>query len=102
MALVSSEDRLKGILNAFSSLFNAILGADLGLVPLVRERNIPFVAVFILTLTTSFATAVSAVVLAFIDGHSEAAASKLIQLLLGPAQSYVFASVLSASKMEDH
>lgn len=102
LALLSSEHQMKRILNAFGSLFNAVLTAYLGLVPLVRERNIPFVVVSILILATSFAAAVSVVVLAFFDGNSLVAASDLIRLLLGPAQNYVFASVLSAWKWDSH
>lgn len=93
---------MKRILNAFGSLFNAVLTAYLGLVPLVRERNIPFLVVSIIILATSFAAAVSVVVLAFFDGENQAAASDLIRLLLGPAQNYVFASVISAWRWDGH
>lgn len=90
------EERTKRILNSFASLFNAVLAAYLGLIPVVRERSTPFVAVFILALATSFAAAISAVVLAFFDGDGEIAASNLIRLLLGPIQNYIFVTVLGA------
>lgn len=90
------EERPKRILNAFASLFNAVLAAYLGLIPVVWERSTPFIAVFILALTTTFAAAIAAVVLAFFHGDGEVAASNLIRLLLGPAQNYISVTVLGA------
>ena len=98
MALVYSDERPKRILNAFGSLFNAVLAAYLGIVPLVRERKSPFVTILVIVLIT-LAGAVSAVILAFFDGYSEIAATKCIPLLLGAAQNYMFTAIRGARNL---
>lgn len=100
MALICSEERPKRILNAFSALCNGLLAAYLGIIPLVRERNIPFVTILIIVLAT-FAAAISAVILAFFDGHGAVAATKFIPLLLVAAQNYMFATVRGARNLRE-
>lgn len=92
MALVCSEEQPKRILNAFGSLVNAILSAYLGIIPMVRERNTPFVTILIVAMAT-FAATLSAVVLAFFDGYGEVAATNAIPTFLGAAQNYIFVTV---------
>lgn len=88
------EERPERILNAFASLFNALLSAYLGLIPVARDRSTLFIAVFIVALGTSIAAAIVAVALAFSHSDGEVAASNLIRLLLGPFQNYIFVTIL--------
>lgn len=100
MALVCSEERAKRILNAFSSLVNAVLSAYLGIIPMVRERNTPFVTILIVAMAT-FAGTLSAVILAFFDGYGEVAATNAIPMFLGAAQNYVSVTVQGAHTLRD-
>lgn len=100
MALVCSEERPKRILNAFSSLVNAVLSAYLGIIPMVRERNMPFITILIVAMAT-FAATISVVILAFFDGYGEVSATNAIPMLLGATQNYIFVTVLGAHTLED-
>lgn len=88
LAILVSDERLGRILEAFGNLFSAILAIYLALVPLVHEKDIPFVALFVITLAVSLVAAVSAVALTFFDGANETKASQIIQMLLGPVLNY--------------
>lgn len=101
LAVISSEDGLKRILDAFSSLFNAALTAYISLVSRGKtaSRTSSFHPLSVLALFISFAAAVSVVVLAFFDGPKEASASATIQILLGPVQNYIFAAALTVTEV---
>jgi hypothetical protein len=100
VAIVATGERLKRVLMAFGTLFNAVLAQYLGLIQLFRERNFPLVAIFALSLAVSFAGAIAAVILAFFDSGSTVAASELIQQLIGPVVNYMFATVLGVGMLE--